>query len=146
MWALLEPTLLMWGFNCRWSRICSTTVMIVYIQALYTIYAWLWNNQCKVCLNFPYCRDHYVCAPSQWETALQCNAVPHWLGAYTKWVLYRVVNSVGTLNLWHVYWCHGTVGRQVIIAGDKSYTVWEKFHNKVILGYWLCRCHISTKP
>ena len=23
-----------------------------------------------------------VCAPSQWETALQCNAFPHWLGAY----------------------------------------------------------------
>ena len=32
-------------------------------------------------------RDHSVYAPSQWETALQCNAVSHWLDAYTKWSL-----------------------------------------------------------
>ena len=32
-------------------------------------------------------RDHFVCTPSQWETALHCNAVSHWLGAYTKWSL-----------------------------------------------------------
>ena len=30
------------------------------------------------------CRDHYVHAPSQWETALQCSAVSHWLGAYPR--------------------------------------------------------------
>ena len=29
-------------------------------------------------------RDHFVYAPSQWETTLQCNVVSHWLGAYTK--------------------------------------------------------------
>ena len=27
-------------------------------------------------------------APSQWEKALHCNAIFHWLGAYTKWSLY----------------------------------------------------------
>ena len=32
-------------------------------------------------------RDHFVYTPSQWETALQCNVVSHWLGAYTKWSL-----------------------------------------------------------
>ena len=32
-------------------------------------------------------RDHFVYAPSQWETTLQCNIVSHWLGAYTKWSL-----------------------------------------------------------
>ena len=32
-------------------------------------------------------RDHFVCAPSQWETTLQYNVVSHWLGAYTKWSL-----------------------------------------------------------
>ena len=26
-------------------------------------------------------------APSQWETTLNCNAISHWLGAYTKWSL-----------------------------------------------------------
>ena len=30
-------------------------------------------------------RDHSVYAPSQWETALQCNTIFHWLGIYTKW-------------------------------------------------------------
>ena len=31
------------------------------------------------------CRDHFVYAPSHWEMALQCNAISHWLGAYTEW-------------------------------------------------------------
>ena len=30
------------------------------------------------------CRDHFVDVPSQWETALHCNAVSHWLGAYIE--------------------------------------------------------------
>ena len=33
-------------------------------------------------------RDHFVYAPSQWETTLQCNVVSHWLGAFRKWTLY----------------------------------------------------------
>ena len=32
--------------------------------------------------------DHYVYAPCQWETALHCNAVSHWLGADTEWSLH----------------------------------------------------------
>ena len=32
-------------------------------------------------------RDHFVNAPSQWETTLQRNVVSHWLGAYPKWSL-----------------------------------------------------------
>ena len=32
-------------------------------------------------------KDHFVYAPSQWETTLQCK-VSHWLGAYTKWSLH----------------------------------------------------------
>ena len=30
-------------------------------------------------------RDHSGYAPSQWETALQCNAISHGLRAYTEW-------------------------------------------------------------
>ena len=30
------------------------------------------------------CRDHFVYAPSQWQTTLQCNVASHWLGTYTK--------------------------------------------------------------
>ena len=51
------------------------------------------KNHCKTTLSllthfeqyFP--RDLPVYASSQWETALQCNAVSHWLDAYTKWPL-----------------------------------------------------------
>ena len=32
-------------------------------------------------------RDHFVYAPSQWETTSQWNISSHWLGAYTKWSL-----------------------------------------------------------
>ena len=46
----------------------------------------------RPCLTRPYKgsmyvqnRDHFVYAPSQWETTLQCNVVSHWLGAYTKY-------------------------------------------------------------
>ena len=38
-------------------------------------------------------RDHFVNAPSQWETTLQCNVVSHWLGAYTKWSLHQEPES-----------------------------------------------------
>ena len=41
-------------------------------------------------------RDHFVYAPSQWETTLQCNVVSHWLGACKKWSLYA---------LWQCYCC-----------------------------------------
>ena len=35
-------------------------------------------------------RDH-VFVPSQWEMPLHCNAVSHWLGAYTKRSLHRMI-------------------------------------------------------
>ena len=30
---------------------------------------------------------YFMYAPSQWEMALRCNAISHWLGTYTKWSL-----------------------------------------------------------
>ena len=33
-------------------------------------------------------RDHFLYAPSQWETTLQCNVVSYWLGPYSKWSLF----------------------------------------------------------
>ena len=45
------------------------------------------------CVKFPCYRDHFVNAPTQWETTLQCNVVSHWPGTFTKWSLlsYRIV-------------------------------------------------------
>ena len=42
------------------------------------------------CIRFTmiYNRDQCRCAPSQWETSLQCNDVSHWLGAYLHWSLF----------------------------------------------------------
>ena len=48
-------------------------------------------------------RDHFVCAPSQWET-LQCNVVSHWLGAYTKWSLLLYYKN----NMTSIWWVHGS--------------------------------------
>ena len=31
--------------------------------------------------------QNFVYASSQWEMALHCNAISHWLGAYTEWSL-----------------------------------------------------------
>ena len=55
----------------------------------------------KLTLEVPFgpdSRDHFVYAPSQWETMLQCyiietmlqcNSIPDWLGACTKWSLWE---------------------------------------------------------
>ena len=43
-------------------------------------------------------RDRFVYAPSQWETALHCNAVSHWLGAYTDWSLLKMDTFVVNPN------------------------------------------------
>ena len=39
-------------------------------------------------------RDHSVYATSQWETVLQCNAISHWLDAYTEWSLISLLSIV----------------------------------------------------
>ena len=36
--------------------------------------------------------------PSQWEIALHCNTVSHWLGAYTEWFLHQGVVSAQSCN------------------------------------------------
>ena len=38
-------------------------------------------------------RDNSEYAPSQWEMALQCNAISYWLDAYTEWSLVTHFNS-----------------------------------------------------
>ena len=45
------------------------------------------NLSQELCLE----QDHFVNAPSQWETMLQCNVVSHWLGA--KWSLLEAMMS-----------------------------------------------------
>ena len=35
-----------------------------------------------------FCKDHFVCAPSQWEMSLHWNVISHWLGTFKKWSLF----------------------------------------------------------
>ena len=49
----------------------------------------LWGVFGELKLWFKFCfiavfMDHFVYAPSQWEMTLHCDAISHWLGAYTK--------------------------------------------------------------
>ena len=61
-------------------------------------------------------KDHFVYAPSQWEATLQCNIIPHWLGASTErssykssqssqlWMQHhiRVLTSCGQTTIWGI--------------------------------------------
>ena len=42
-------------------------------------------------------RDHFVYAPSQWQTTSQCNVAAHWLGTHTKWSLHSA-DYLGTIT------------------------------------------------
>ena len=44
-------------------------------------------------------RDHFVYASSQWEMMFHCNAISHWLGAFTKWSLMSMRHYPTALDL-----------------------------------------------
>ena len=50
-----------------------------------------------------YTRDHFVYAPRQWETTLQCNVVSHWLGACTEWSLYTPITRPWEGDMWCIF-------------------------------------------
>ena len=53
----------------------------------------------------PIIRDHFVYAPSQWETTLQCNVVSHWLEAFIKWSMQNIQNTARiTPGISHAKW------------------------------------------
>ena len=49
--------------------------------------------------------DHFVNAPSQWETTLHRNFVSHWLGTFTKWSL-QDLNNYDSTQAEVRAWCH----------------------------------------
>ena len=75
-------------------------------------------------------RDGSVYTPSQWEMALHCNAISHWLGAYTKLALHII--SLAMLVLHHSKQ-HGSIceaadtGAHLVLPGHQQ------------LWYWLCK-------
>ena len=64
---------------------------------------------CTCQVNYFRVRDHFVPAPSQWQTTLQCNVVSHRLGACTKrfpWTRPKVVVMVTNILPDESYVCH----------------------------------------
>ena len=64
------------------------------------LFHWHWGC-CDLKPPWSISRDRFVNAPSQWETMLQCNAVSHWLDAFTKWSLIGInASHKSTKKLW----------------------------------------------
>ena len=62
-------------------------------------------------------RDAFVNVPSQWEMALHCNVVSHWLGAFTKGSL----QSVHKHDYLHDSW--GCLTFKIVLA---AWQIWFK--------------------
>ena len=52
-----------------------------YVEDIVLCYCLNFNRNIVSCQGSNILRDHSVYAPSQWEMALQCNTISHWLGA-----------------------------------------------------------------
>ena len=70
-----------------------------------------------VCNLIPRIRGHFVYAPSQWETKLQCNTISHWPVAFTKWSL-RILSGRIWTKLVYLSWSY-------LILSCK---LWEQFY------------------
>ena len=85
---------------------------------------------------------HFVFAPSQWETTLQCNVVSHWLGAYTEWSL----DPVDELRLmsWktHLYWWAIVIHIESTLLTSKK----EIGHRQIPRWIHSCACQYNTYP
>ena len=82
---------------------CKTVVSSVRYQQRYCSLAWShWSELLFIwicCIHHVHlCRDHFLHAPSQWETMLPCNFISRWLGTYRKWSLIYVMWRVWTLH------------------------------------------------
>ena len=77
-----------------------------------------------VMLCVPWCSSMY--APSQWEMALQCNAISHWLGAYTEWSLFLSVRSLAfrAVSLVHRSPCMVNSGKAIGGAVGPFNSLW----------------------
>ena len=79
------------------------------------------------------CRDHFVNASSQWVTALHCNILAHWLGAFIKWSLWMMfiiqkINIHTTYYLGGIY--HNKTSSWVAPVGNlMEMLTWQQIHH-----------------
>ena len=59
-------------------------------------------------LTYSSCRADFSFAPSQWETALLCDDVSHWLGANLEsaLIVYVTVQNGDIMIMWKTFPCH----------------------------------------
>ena len=79
------------GISYSISKTCPYSAFIKF-KCFYRILYWQYIED--------YIRNHSVYAPSQWGMALHCNAISHWLGAYTGWSLLHTTRTTRTPAFW----------------------------------------------
>ena len=86
-------------------------------------------------------RGHFMYAPSQWETTLQCNVVSHWLGAYAEWSLQALRLDSMSFSKWFpwlVLWvCLYTMRpRQISQTTFLNAFSWMKIYEFRLIFHW----------
>ena len=78
---------------------CNLIYTLMQLPAMLSveILPWLMREIWKLIFNFHYRADSR-CAPSQWETALLCNDVSHWLGANLESALLCIITNEHTFS------------------------------------------------
>ena len=86
-------------------------------------------------LHWRHRQGSFCSAPSQWEMALHCNAIYHWLGAYTEWSQHElqqwIVCVANRVLVWWTIWGN----KHQNIAG----VVHKQSHQYSIVSF-LCWC------
>ena len=103
-------------------------------------------------LSISVCRNHFMCAPRQWETTLQCNVVSRWLGACTKWSLSvsgasRMYSFAAILSMYYSCIIHCNIDLHYLSISLESLVMylnvtWDVLTWKRFPHYWSF-CEIS---
>ena len=90
------------NISMLWHPVSPTLTVVLDICQIYWPIHVLISYLCGCHIDHPSHRDHFVFAPSQWETTLHCYVVSHWLGAYTKLPLLTQYHSssLSAIILW----------------------------------------------
>ena len=92
---------------------------------------------------WPFCMDHSLYALSQWETALQCNTLSHWFGAYTEWSVHLPWQAKLSYNevTWQQYviphcFLAVTLLNEIDLSILYNYIIWRR-NSKILVAYYL---------
>ena len=84
---VISSTFCFRGGELTWYSIQTDTKFVMLLFSIWFAHNDMTATKQRLTKLYTYFWDHSVYAPSQWEMVLQCNAISHWLGAYTEWRL-----------------------------------------------------------